>query len=80
MKILATRPWDDWEKEAILKAVEDAEFLEMGPDGDVEDLVNEAEVLYGFPDIPMSVIARSKTLRLMHVQSTGVDRFAPAPS
>jgi|LFRM01.1.fsa_nt_gb D-2-hydroxyacid dehydrogenase (NADP+) len=78
MKILATRPWDDWEKEAILKAVEDAEFLEMGPDGDVEDLVNEAEVLYGFPDIPMSVIARSKTLRLMHVQSTGVDRFAPA--
>ncbi|HHY44678.1 MAG TPA: D-2-hydroxyacid dehydrogenase [Firmicutes bacterium] len=78
MKILCTRPWDEWEKKAILDVVEDAQFLESGPGRKIEDLVNEADVLYGFPDIPMSVIARSKTLRLIHVQSTGVDRFAPA--
>lgn len=77
MRILCTRPWDEWEKKAILEVVEDAEFLEPGPDRKVEDLINEAEVLYGFPDVPMSVVASSKTLRLMHVQSTGVDRFAP---
>jgi D-2-hydroxyacid dehydrogenase (NADP+) len=78
MRILSTRPWTDREKRAVREAVRDAEFLEPGPDRDIKDLVGESEVLYGFPDIPMSVIAQSKTLRLIHVQSTGVDRFVPA--
>lgn len=77
MRILCTRPWDEWEKKAIREVVEDAEFLEPGPERKLQDLVLESDVLYGFPQIPMSALLASKTLKLLHVQSTGVDRFAP---
>jgi len=75
MKILATRAWEDWEKAEILNAVTDVTFLDPEHDGRMEDLVNQADVLFGFPSIPLDVIAKSPTLRLIHVPSTGVDRF-----
>lgn len=75
MKILNTRTWQDWEKKAIAEVVDDPVFLEPGDQGSLEELVNEAEVLYGFPQVPIETIVRSKTLRLIHVQSTGVDHF-----
>lgn len=75
MKILNTRAWDDSEKAAISGVVKDATFLEPGTDGKMEDLVNQADVLFGFPAIPMEAIAKSPTLRLLHVPSTGVDRY-----
>ncbi len=75
MKILATRGWEIFEKDAISKAVENAIFLEQGTDGPVEELVNEADVLFGFPTIPLAAIAKSPTLKMLHVPSTGVDRF-----
>ncbi|HHX28482.1 MAG: D-2-hydroxyacid dehydrogenase [Bacillota bacterium] len=78
MKILCTRPWAEWEKKAISEVVKDAEFLEPGPNQEIQDLVLESEVLYGFPQVPVSSLVASKTLRLLHVQSTGVDRFAAA--
>ena len=73
-----TRPWAEWEKKAISEVVKDAEFLEPGPNQEIQDLVLESEVLYGFPQVPVSSLVASKTLRLLHVQSTGVDRFAAA--
>lgn len=75
MKILSPRPWREWEKAAISEVAGDAVFLEPSLDRKMEALVDEADVLYGFPQIPLGVIARSRTLRLMHVPSTGVDRF-----
>jgi phosphoglycerate dehydrogenase-like enzyme len=78
MKILTTRSWEDWEKDAISAAAPDAVFLEAGADGKIEDLVNVADVLYGFPSIPMDALTKSPSLRLLHVPSTGVDRFVTA--
>lgn len=75
MKMLTTRTWEDWEKAAISAAVKDATFLEPGVDGKIQDLINLADVLYGFPPVSVDVIAKSPTLRLLHVPSTGVDRF-----
>lgn len=75
MKILNARAWDDFEKAAISEVVKDVTFLEPGTDGKLEDLVNQADVLFGFPTIPMELIAKSPTLKLFHVLSTGVDRF-----
>ncbi|MGI6643954.1 MAG: D-2-hydroxyacid dehydrogenase [Bacillota bacterium] len=75
MKILSARPWEDWEKELIAQVVEDAVFLEARaePGQTLEDLVMEADVLYGFPRFPMDAIVRSPSLKLIHVASTGVD-------
>ncbi|MGE5579974.1 MAG: D-2-hydroxyacid dehydrogenase [Bacillota bacterium] len=75
MKILNTRAWDDFEKTAISGVVRDVTFLEPGTDGKMEDLVNQADVLFGFPSIPIEAIAKSPTLRLLHVPSTGVDKY-----
>ena len=75
MKILTTRTWADFERDAISAVVKDAIFLEPGTDGKIEDLVNQADVLYGFPSIPLEQLAESPTLRLLHVPSTGVDRY-----
>lgn len=75
MKILATRTWNPSEKAEISAAIKDATFLEPGPDGKIDDLVNEADVLFGFPSIPLAQLVMSPTLRLLHVPSTGVDRF-----
>jgi D-2-hydroxyacid dehydrogenase (NADP+) len=77
MRILCTRPWEGWEKEAIREVEKDAEFLEPGPERTIQDLVLESDVLYGFPQMPVSALRVSGTLKLLHVQSTGVDRFAP---
>jgi len=76
MKILTTHTWADFEKDAISAAVKDVTFLEPGADGTIEDLINQADVLFGFPSIPIEQLAKSPTLRLLHVPSTGVDRFA----
>jgi phosphoglycerate dehydrogenase-like enzyme len=75
MKILCTRPWEDWEKEAIAEVVGSPVFLEPGKQGSLEELVGEAEILFGFPHVPVDTLVKSKTLKLIHVQSTGVDRF-----
>lgn len=75
MKILNARPWEGWEKQVLIEAEPDAVFLEPGDGPSVEELLNQADVLYGFPPVPMDVITDSKSLRLMHVPSTGVDKF-----
>ncbi len=75
MKILSARPWEDWEKERISRVVKEAVFLQPGPNPGhkIEDLVMEAEVLYGFPRLPVDSIVRSPSLKLIQVASTGVD-------
>ena len=75
MKILATRGWEDWEKAEISRAVPNVTFLDPEHDGRLEDLVNQADVFFGFPTLPLQVIVKSPTLKLIHVPSTGVDRF-----
>lgn len=75
MKILTNRSWEDWEKAAICKAVDDVTFLEADTDAKMEDLVKQAHVFYGSPRVPISVMTASPTLRLLQVQSTGVDKF-----
>ncbi|HHW27580.1 MAG TPA: D-2-hydroxyacid dehydrogenase [Firmicutes bacterium] len=74
MKILATRPWKEWEKQAISRAVKDAEFLEPGP-VPIEELIEEADVLFGSSQVPLDRVASSKTLKLVQARSTGADRF-----
>jgi phosphoglycerate dehydrogenase-like enzyme len=75
MKILATRPWEKWEKDAIAKAVKGVVFLEMGPEKGIEELLGEADVLFGSSQVPMHRVVRSKTLKLIQARSTGADRF-----
>jgi D-2-hydroxyacid dehydrogenase (NADP+) len=75
LKIVSSRPWKKWQKEAIAKVVHDVIFLEKDLDGPLEELVFQADVLFGSTHIDPKLLAESKTLKLMHVQSTGVDRY-----
>ena len=75
MKILATRPWKEWEKQAIAREVKDAEFLEPGPQGTIEELIDRADVMFGSSQVPMNRVVRSKPLKLIQARSTGADRF-----
>ncbi len=75
MKILSTRPWEMWEKDLISKATAKPVFLQPNgkPGQTMEELIAEADVLYGFPGFSMGAIVRSPNLKLVHVASTGVD-------
>ncbi len=75
LKILTTRRWQQWRKDAIRKVVQDPVFLEPETDGKLEDLISEADILFGSPSIPPEVLAQSEALKLVHVGSTGVDRY-----
>jgi len=75
MKILSVRPWQDWQKEAILSVEEEAELLEEDEKSTLENLIFKADFMLGSTRITPKVLARSKTLKLIHVTSTGVDRY-----
>lgn len=75
LKILTTRTWKQWRKDAICKVVENPIFLEPDTDGPLEELIFQADILFGSPDIPPAVLAQSKTLKMVHLGSTGVDRY-----
>ena len=78
MRLLGTRPWEDFQKEAILRQVGDVVFLEPGSGGkSLERLVFEADVLfnYGPAQVDPVLLSRSPTLKLVHVTATGVDSF-----
>ena len=71
MKILCTRPWEDWEKEAIAEVVGSPVFLEPGKQGSLEELVGEAEILFGFPHVPVDTLVKSKTLAYSRAVNRG---------
>lgn len=75
LKILTTRKWKQWRKDAIRKVVQNPILLEPDTDGKLEELIFEADILFGSTDIPPDVLAQSKTLKMVHVGSTGVDRY-----
>lgn len=77
MKILSTRPWEEWQKEMLRKADQKAVFLQEGPEASLSQLVMEADVLFNFgpAQIDPVLLAKSPTLKLVQVSSTGVDSF-----
>ena len=75
LKLLKTAKWHEWQKQAILEVAENPVFLEPDTHGKLEDLVLEADILFGSPDFSPAILAKSKTLKLVHVGSTGVDRY-----
>lgn len=75
LKLLKTTKWHDWQKDAIREVVENPVFLEPETHGKLEDLVFEADILFGSPSFSPELLAKSNTLKLVHVGSTGVDRY-----
>ncbi len=75
LKLLSTRSWKQWQKDAIVKVVKNPVFLEPDKDGPLGELIFEADLLFGSPGIEPAVLAQSQTLKLVHVSSTGVDRY-----
>ena len=75
LRFLTTHRWEAWHKQAISQVVQDPIFLEPGPDDPFEDLILRADFLFGSPSLSPRVLAESETLKLVHVGSTGVDRY-----
>lgn len=79
MKIVSTRPWEDWQKQLIQEAAypEVVEFLAPSCHEKLEDMVKESQVLlnHGPAQIDPVLLARSPNLKLVHATSTGVDSF-----
>ncbi len=75
LKILTTSTWEKWQKEAILKVMPNVTFLEPRTDGKLEELIQTANILYGSTNISPRELACSKSLKMLHVTSTGVDRY-----
>lgn len=75
LRLLKTTEWHEWQKDAIREVVEDPVFLEPDTSDKLEDLILEADILFGSPAFSPAILAKSKTLKLVHVGSTGVDRY-----
>ena len=75
LRLLSTRAWKPWQKEAITNVVDKPVFLEPDTDGPIDELIFRADFLFGSPSIGPAVLAQSKTLKLVQVGSTGVDRY-----
>ncbi|HHT84450.1 MAG: D-2-hydroxyacid dehydrogenase [Bacillota bacterium] len=75
LRLLKTTEWHEWQKDAIREVVEDPVFLEPDTSDKLEDLILEADILFGSPAFSPAILAKSKTLKLVHVGSTGVDGY-----
>ncbi len=75
LKILTSARWEPWQKEAILKIAPSAILLEPETDGTLEELILESDILFGSTSLPPTSLSKSPTLKLVHVLSTGVDRY-----
>lgn len=75
LRLLKTTEWHEWQKDAIREVVEDPVFLEPDTSDKLEDMILEADILFGSPAFSPAILAKSKTLKLVHVGSTGVDRY-----
>lgn len=75
VRILTSTRWEPWQKEEILDVVPNATLLEPETAGTLEELITEADILFGSPNLPPASLAKSPRLKLVHVLSTGVDRY-----
>ena len=55
LKLLKTAKWHEWQKQAILEVAENPVFLEPDTHGKLEDLVLEADILFGSPDFSPAI-------------------------
>ena len=49
LRLLKTTEWHEWQKDAIREVVEDPVFLEPDTSDKLEDLILEADILFGSP-------------------------------
>lgn len=75
LKILTATKWEPWQKEAIRQVVPDTIFLEPDACRSLEELIFQADILFGSPKISPTLLAKSPTLKMIHLLSTGVDRY-----
>ncbi len=60
LRLLSTRAWKLWQKEAITKVVDNPVFLEPDTDGPLDELDFKADFVFGSPSIEPAVLANPR--------------------